>query len=197
MKRPTPDLLLSAYAQGIFPMAHEELGGQLRWYAPDPRAILPLEAFHVSRRLRQEVQRGTFEVRYDTSFEQVMRECAAPRQTQPQTWISSGLIEAYVELHELGFAHSVECWREGQLVGGLYGVKLGGLFAGESMFHRQTNASKVALYHLVERMRAAGMALLDIQMMTDHLAQFGAVEIPRADYEARLRQALTLRCAFP
>lgn len=196
MKRPTAEILLSAYAQGIFPMAHPELEDEIYWYAPDPRAILPLDGFHASRRLRQRVRRGEFDVRVDTCFKRVMEECAAPRETQESTWISSGLIEAYHELHELGFAHSVEAWRDGELVGGLYGVALGGLFAGESMFHRASNASKVCLVHLVERMKERGYVLLDIQFMTDHLAQFGAIEIPREEYEQRLAEALELRPSF-
>lgn len=196
MKRPTIQMLVSAYAQGIFPMASPEEDGEIYWYAPDPRAILPLEDFHASRRLRQEVRRGTFEIRYDTSFEQVMRECAAPRPDQPTTWISEELLAAYVELHELGLAHSVEAWREGKLVGGLYGVSIGGMFAGESMFHREANASKVALYHLVERMKARGLTLLDIQFVTGHLAQFGAIEISRTEYERRLSIALQVQTTF-
>lgn len=196
MKRPSAEMLLAAYAQGIFPMAHPEYDGEIAWYAPDPRAILPLEEFHASRRLRQVARSGEFEIRVDTCFERVMNECAAPRDTQPTTWISSGLIQAYVELHRHGFAHSVEAWKEGELVGGLYGVSLGGLFAGESMFHRATNASKVCLMHLVERMTAQGFTLLDVQFVTDHLAKFGAREITRAEYEERLMQALELTPSF-
>lgn len=198
MKQPGPELLLAAYAQGIFPMAHEELDGEVYWYAPDPRAIIPLDGFRASRRLRQRVRSGEFEIRIDTCFERVMRECAAPRGADGKTWISSGLIEVYTHLHRMGVAHSVEAWsaEDGELVGGLYGVALGGLFAGESMFHRRTDASKVALVALVERMKAQGMTLLDIQFMTPHLASFGAVEIPRADYEARLAEALRLPVHF-
>ena len=198
MKQPSPELLLAAYAQGIFPMAHEELDGEIYWYAPDPRAIIPLDAFHASRRLRQRVRSGEYEVRVNTCFERVMQECAAPRGVDGQTWISAGLIEVYTHLHHMGVAHSVETWsaEDGELVGGLYGVALGGLFAGESMFHRRTDASKVALVALVERMKAQGMTLLDIQFMTPHLATFGATEIPRAEYEARLAEALRLPVNF-
>ncbi len=196
MKRPNAQLLLSAYAQGIFPMAHPEHEDEIRWYSPDPRAILPLDEFHASRRLRQRVRAGEFDIKVDTCFETVMEACAAPRQTQKTTWISSGLIDAYTELHDLGFAHSVEAWQDGALVGGLYGVTLGGLFAGESMFFRADNASKVCLVHLVERMQERGFTLLDIQFMTDHLAKFGAKEIPREEYEQRLAQALQLKPTF-
>lgn len=197
MKRPDAELLLRAYAQGIFPMAHPECDDDVYWYAPDPRAILPLDGFRTSRRLRQTVRRGLFEIRVNTAFRQVMQSCAAPRDQQPSTWISSGLLDAYTELHSYGFAHSVEAWTpEGELVGGLYGVGLGGLFAGESMFHTATDASKVCLVHLVERMRERGFALLDIQFMTDHLARFGACEISRDEYEARLAGALELDCRF-
>lgn len=196
MKRPSANMLLSAYAQGIFPMAHPEAEGEVYWYAPDPRAIIPLDTFHTSRRLRQVVRSGEFDMRINTCFERVMHECAAPRDTQPTTWISSGLIDAYVELHEHGFAHSVEAWKDGELAGGLYGVSIAGMFAGESMFHRQTNASKVSLVYLVERMNARGMTLLDTQFLTDHLARFGAHEVTREEYEQRLSEALELPVSF-
>ena len=192
MKRPTADMLLSAYAQGIFPMAHPEADGEIYWYAPDPRAIIDLDEFHASRRLRQVVRKGTFRMTVNTCFERVMHECAAPRDTQQTTWISSGLIDAYVELHQLGFAHSVEAWLDDELAGGLYGVSIGGLFAGESMFHRHTNASKVSLVFLVERMKSLGMTLLDIQFMTSHLEKFGAREVTKREYEERLEEALEL-----
>ncbi len=196
MKKPNAEMLLNAYAQGIFPMAHEDQDFEIYWYAPDPRAIIPLDAFHASRRLRQTVRRGTFEIRFSTAFEQVMEACAAPRGQDSGTWISAGIIEAYTELHRHGFAHSVEAWRDGELVGGLYGVALRGLFAGESMFHTERDASKVCLYHLVERMNERGYALLDTQFTTDHLAKFGTIEIPREEYEQRLDQALELDCRF-
>lgn len=189
-------MLLSAYAQGIFPMAHPEADGEIYWYAPDPRAIIPLDTFHTPRRLRQVVRAGEFKMTVNTCFERVMNECAAPRDTQPTTWISSGLIDAYVELHHHGFAHSVEAWKDGELVGGLYGVSIAGMFAGESMFHRQTNASKVSLVYLVERMKSLGMTLLDTQFLTDHLAKFGAYEVTREEYEQRLNEALELDVRF-
>jgi len=186
----SPELLLYAYGHGLFPMADPDEGGQLYWYAPDPRAVLPLDAFHVPSSLARVVRQGRFEVRVDTAFEAVMRACAAPAPGRASTWISEPMIEAYVDLHRVGYAHSVECWRGGALVGGLYGVRLGGAFFGESMFHRAADASKVALVHLVDRLRAGGFVLLDTQMATPHLARFGVVEIPRAAYEARLAEAL-------
>lgn len=186
--RLTPALLATAYQQGVFPMAHPELGGAIYWYAPDPRAILPLDAFHVPKNLGKLVRRGTFHVTTDRAFEAVMWACA----DRDSTWISEDIIAAYRALHAWGAAHSVECWLDGDLAGGLYGVALGGAFFGESMFHRATDASKVALVHLVRRMRAHGYMLLDVQFTTPHLEQFGVIEIPRADYERRLDAALNI-----
>jgi len=190
----TPQLLLSAYCQGVFPMADEV--GEILWYDPDPRAIIPLDTFHVPRRLARTIRNDGFEVRFDTCFRRVMELCAEPAPDRDGTWISPELIDLYTTMHQLGFAHSVETWHEGQLVGGLYGVAVRGLFAGESMFSRETNASKVALVALIERLRARGFTLLDTQFVTSHLAHFGAVEIPRAEYRRRLAQALTLDTAF-
>jgi leucyl/phenylalanyl-tRNA---protein transferase len=196
MRRPSAQLVLSAYAQGVFPMAHPEEDDRVYWYAPDPRAILPLDELKVPRRLAQTVRQGKFEVRLNSAFEAVMRECASPRPDQPKTWISEGLTDVYRELHEMGYAHSVEAWKDNRLVGGLYGVALGGLFAGESMFFRETDASKVCLVHLVERMRHRGYELLDIQFMTAHLRSFGAIEISRMDYERRLSNLIDKPCEF-
>jgi leucyl/phenylalanyl-tRNA---protein transferase len=196
MTRPTPRLVLSAYMQGVFPMAHPDEGDHIYWYAPDPRAILPLDGLQVSRRLSQTLRTSPFEIAINRDFEQVISACAAPRSEDGQTWISNELAGLFVELHHLGFAHSVEAWQEDRLVGGLYGVALGGLFAGESMFHRVRDASKVCLVHLVQRLNTRGFALLDIQFLTDHLARFGALEIPREEYERRLAQALPLPCSF-
>jgi leucyl/phenylalanyl-tRNA---protein transferase len=190
----TPQLLLSAYCQGIFPMAHED--GKIYWHDPNPRAILPLNKFHVPRSLVRAVKKRPFTIRADTDFEGVIRACAAPVPGRGQTWISEEIITAYIQLHHLGFAHSVETWRNGRLVGGLYGVTVGALFAGESMFHQERDASKVALVHLVRVLRRSGFRLLDIQFMTDHLAQFGAIEIPRAVYKVRLQQALRVQAHF-
>ncbi len=180
----TPELLFAAYAQGIFPM---DVEGEIQWFSPDPRAIIPLDGFHASRNLRQLYRGGRFEIRINTCFEEVIRQCARRKEG---TWISKEIIGAYTALHNLGFAHSVESWREGELAGGLYGVAIGGAFFGESMFHRQTDASKIALLALVERMKDRGFTLLDIQFLTPHLARFGAVEIPRRQYLDRLRVAL-------
>jgi leucyl/phenylalanyl-tRNA--protein transferase len=191
----TPDLLVAAYSQGIFPMADEN--GSIDWYEPRIRAIIPLEGFTMPRRLARTVRSGRFEVRYNTAFEAVMRACAEPAPERGGMWISEEMITAYSALHHLGQAHSVECWREGELVGGLYGVSIGGLFAGESMFHRERDASKVALVHLVERLRAGGFVLLDSQYIVGtHMLQFGTLEIPRAEYHRRLRMALRVEARF-
>ncbi|MBE2200786.1 MAG: leucyl/phenylalanyl-tRNA--protein transferase [Anaerolinea sp.] len=190
----TPRLLLSAYAQGVFPMAEDD--GQIYWYQPDPRAILPLSSFHVPRRLQRTVQQGVYQVYMNTAFEAVMRFCAAPAPERKKSWINEEIIAAYTRLHQLGFAHSVESWLNGRLVGGLYGVALGGFFAGESMFSRERDASKVALVHLVGHLRARGFLLLDVQFMTDHLQRFGAVAIPDALYQQYLAQALPVQTHF-
>jgi leucyl/phenylalanyl-tRNA--protein transferase len=185
------ELLLAAYAAGYFPMAHER-SGEIAWYSPDPRAVLPLEAFTISRSLRQTFAKNLFALRVNTAFEEVIRECAGRK----ETWISEDIVQSYLALHRLGYAHSVEAWREDLLAGGLYGVALGGAFFGESMFSRAANASKVALVHLVERLRSRRFELLDTQFVTPHLARFGAVEIPREEYLARLRSAVTKQRRF-
>ena len=190
--RLSTDLVLRAYREGIFPMALED--GEIGWFSPDPRGVLPLETFHVPHRLARVVKHGPFEIRINSSFERVMRECAA--REDDGTWISGDIIDCYVELHRQGFAHSVEAWTDGELAGGLYGVHLGAAFFGESMFHRVTDASKVALVALVERMRARGFRLLDIQWKTPHLQQFGAVEIARLEYLQRLAAALGHDASF-
>jgi leucyl/phenylalanyl-tRNA---protein transferase len=187
-----PQTLLSAYAQGVFPMADRD--GVIRWFTADPRGIIPLENFHVPGTLRQLVKQDRFEIRFNHDFPAVMRGCMNAR--RGETWINERLIDAYVRLNQLGFAHSVECWRNEQLAGGLYGVSLGGAFFGESMFHTEPNASKIALVHLVNRLRERGFLLLDAQATTPHLCQFGCVEISARQYEMRLRQALELSCRF-
>lgn len=186
----TPDLLLYGYARGVFPMADPDNDDAIYWYAPDPQGILPLDGFHVPKNLRKLVRQGRFEVTTDHAFEAVMRACAAPAPDRETTWISEEIVNAYTELHRLGVAHSVECWQGSALVGGLYGVALGGAFFGESMFHDARDASKIALVHLVRHLRRGGFTLLDIQFVTPHLAQFGAVEVPRAEYLRRLDDAL-------
>ena len=187
-----PALVVRAYREGLFPMAMED--GKIGWFSPDPRAIFPLETFHVPSRLARVVRSGRFEIAVDTAFEQVMRACAI--REDDGTWISEEIVQCYLTLHRLGLAHSVECWRAGQLVGGLYGVHLGGAFFGESMFHRETDASKVALVALVDRMQRRSFSLLDIQWVNPHLVQFGAIEIPRREYLKRLKAALARDCAF-
>jgi leucyl/phenylalanyl-tRNA--protein transferase len=184
--RLTPDLLLRAYQAGVFPMADPGEDDAIYWYRPERRGILPLDAFYVPTNLEKLVRREVFEVTADRAFERVIRACA----DRPTTWISDEIIRAYTELHHLGHAHSVECWQDGDLAGGLYGVALGGAFFGESMFYRVSNASKVALVHLVRRLRERGFLLLDTQYTTPHLEQFGVQAVPRPSYERRLREAL-------
>jgi len=192
--RLTPDMLIAGYCQGFFPMADDD--GEIGWYDPHPRAIIPLDAFHISKRLARRVRNGGFEIRVDYDFRAVMTACAEPRPNRGD-WISSEMIDAYTALHRLGFAHSVETWRGGRLVGGLYGVAIRGLFAGESMFSRETDASKVALVHLVDRLRRGGYTLLDSQYIgSAHMLQFGTIEIPRAEYKRRLAEALMVETTF-
>lgn len=188
-----PALLVRAYRDGLFPMALED--GRIGWFSPDPRGILPLDTFHVPSRLARVVRSRRFEIRVDTAFGDVMRACA-DRRDDDGTWISAEILAGYEALHRAGLAHSVEAWRGGQLAGGLYGVHIGAAFFGESMFHRETDASKVALVALVERLIAGGFTLLDTQWVTPHLQQFGAVEIPRADYLRRLALALRRNATF-
>jgi leucyl/phenylalanyl-tRNA--protein transferase len=186
-----PGTLLHAYRSGMFPMP---VSGAMGWWSPDPRGVLPLDGLRVSRSLAKAV--GRFEVRIDTAFAEVVRACADP--ARAGGWITPAIVDAYTRLHELGWAHSVEAWDDDGLAGGLYGVAVGGLFAGESMFHRRTDASKVALVGLVELLRADGLErLLDVQWRTDHLATLGVVEVPRPTYLARLERALTLPLPAP
>ena len=187
----TSDLLLAAYSQGLFPMGMPD--GDIRWFSPDPRGILPLETFHAPHGLRRTLRKPGWEVRIDTCFREVMQACGM----RDETWISEGILEAYGRLHDLGYAHSVEIWKDGFLAGGLYGVAIGGAFFGESMFHRVTDASKVALWHLVRILRSGGFSLLDTQWTTSHLEQFGAMEIPRPEYLAMLSDALLQDSIFP
>jgi leucyl/phenylalanyl-tRNA--protein transferase len=193
----TPELLLRAYAIGIFPMAEDADDPDLFWVDPERRGILPLEAFHVPKRLRRTLRQGRFEIRVDSAFEAVMRGCAEPNPERPTTWINERILALYGALFRMGHAHSVETWRDGALVGGLYGVRLGGAFFGESMFSRVPDASKVALVHLVARLKRGGFKLCDTQFVTTHLAQFGAIEIPRAAYRRRLAAALRAVASFP
>jgi leucyl/phenylalanyl-tRNA--protein transferase len=187
-----PALLVRAYRKGLFPMALED--GEIGWFSPDPRGILPIDTFHVPGRLARVVRQAPYEIAIDRAFEDVMRACAErPREG---TWISEEIVESYIALHRLGLAHSVEVWSGDALVGGLYGVHLGGAFFGESMFHRATDASKLALVALVDRLARRSFTLLDTQWITPHLVQFGAIEIPRAEYLRRLENALKRDCSF-
>ncbi len=186
----TPDLLLSAYVQGVFPM---EMDGEIHWFSPDPRAVFELDRFHVPRSTASVVRQGRFDIGVNRAFGEVIRACA---EREEGTWIDEAIVDGYTRLHTLGFAHSVEAYRDGRLVGGLYGVAINGCFFGESMFHRERDASKVALVHLVERLRDRQFELLDIQFVTPHLVRFGAREIPRDQYLRRLALALKADCNF-
>jgi len=184
------DLLLHGYRLGVFPMAMED--GEIRWFSPNPRTILPLDAFHVPHGLRRERRKRSIEIQINTRFGEVIRACA----DRADTWINQEIIESYLNLHSLGWAHSVEAWLANELVGGLYGVAIGGAFFGESMFHRVTGTSKIALWALVDRLRDRCFKLLDTQWMTPHLEQFGAREIPRALYLHLLNEAIDLPRKF-
>jgi leucyl/phenylalanyl-tRNA--protein transferase len=192
----TPDLLLRAYRLGLFPMAESRHSRALHWLDPEFRGILPLDAFHLPRSLHKTIKSQKFTVTADTAFAATIAGCAAARANRPETWINSEIERLFTELHALGFAHSVECWQDGRLVGGLYGASLGGAFFGESMFSTATDASKVALVHLVARLRLSGYALLDTQFITTHLTHFGAIEIPRAAYHVKLADAVELPARF-
>lgn len=188
----TAEAILNAYAQGAFPMADER--GIIRWYTADPRGVLPLDGFIPPRSLRQLWKRGKFEIRINHGFRAVMNACRERR--RDHTWISVELIELYCELHQLGFAHSVEAWHDGKLAGGLYGVAMGAAFFGESMFHYETDASKIALFALVERLKERQFDLLDTQAVTQHLKRFGAIEVPADEYLKKLQEALAKTRVF-
>lgn len=188
----SPDLLLHAYAHGVFPMAANRDTPDLHWIDPDLRGIIPLDGFHISRSLGRQLRKGDVDIRIDTAFDQVVMACAE----RPETWINAPLLALYQRLHHRGVAHSLEVWQDGALVGGVFGIALGGAFFGESMFSRVPNASKVALAYLVDRLRQGGFTLFDTQFLTPHLASLGGVEIPRADYRARLAAALARQADF-
>lgn len=192
----TPSQLLRAYALGVFPMARHRDDPRLHWIDPAERGILPFENFHVPHSLRKTLRRGQLTVTCDRAFEAVIKGCAEAAPDRPETWINSEIINLFVELHRLGLAHSVETWKDGELVGGLYGLSLGGAFFGESMYSRASDASKVALVHLVARMIVGGYSLLDTQFVTRHLSRFGAIEVPRWKYLRLLSEALQLRATF-
>ena len=192
----TPDMLLRAYAIGVFPMAEDRDDPELFWVDPRMRGIIPLDDFHVPRRLQRTVRSGRFHVTFDHAFEEVIEGCSEATEVRPRTWINDRIVTLYTSLFHMRHAHSVECWHKGELVGGLYGVSLGGAFFGESMFSRERDASKVALVHLVARLQSGGFRLLDAQFTTDHLGQFGAREIPRKEYRAMLAEALNREALF-
>lgn len=192
----TPQVLLKAYACGIFPMAESADDSALYWIEPERRGILPLDRIHVSKRLARTVRQAPFEIRVDSDFDAVIDGCAAPRVGRQSTWINSRIRSLYGELFEMGHCHTVEAWRDGRLVGGLYGVHLGGAFFGESMFSRVRDASKVALVHLAARLKYGGFSLLDTQFVTDHLMRFGATEVTRETFQRLLEEALLDRAEF-
>jgi leucyl/phenylalanyl-tRNA---protein transferase len=196
VRRLTPQLLLRAYSVGVFPMAEGRERPEVYWVDPKQRGILPLDQFRVPRRLRRTVRQNPFEIRCDTAFAAILEGCAAPTPERPDTWINEEILRLNLKLFEMGFAHSVECWREGQLVGGLYGIAIGGAFFGESMFSLARDASKVALVHLVARLKRAGFLLLDTQFVTPHLQRFGALEISRPEYRQRLARAIAAPARF-
>ncbi len=192
----TPQVLLKAYALGIFPMAESADDPGLFWIEPEQRGIIPLDGFHLPRRLARTFASGRFEIRIDHDFEAVIAACAGERVARPKTWINARIRKLYGELFDIGACHTVEAWRDGRLVGGLYGVSLGAAFFGESMFSRETDASKVALVHLVGRLRVGGYALLDTQFTTSHLAQFGAIDVDKATYHELLEDAVMRKADF-
>jgi leucyl/phenylalanyl-tRNA---protein transferase len=191
MKIIDPQFLCAAYCNGYFPMADPNTG-EINWYSPDPRTIFDLNEFHISRSLKLTLKKKEYEIRVNKKFEEVMRACAE----REETWISETIIQSYIQLHQLGHAHSVETWKDGKLAGGLYGVAIRGAFFGESMFSRMRDASKIALVHLVMRLKERGFTLLDTQYLTSHLEKFGAREIPRNEYLIQLEESLTKSCSF-
>ena len=192
----TPQVLLKAYSVGVFPMAESADDPSLYWVEPEERGILPLDDFHISRSLKKSVRHQRFEIRVDTAFDEVIQHCAEVASNRPETWINTRIMKLYSQLHKMGCAHSVESWRAGKLVGGLYGVRIGGAFFGESMFSRETDASKVALVHLVARLNHGGFMLLDAQFLNDHLKQFGCATMAKLDYREMLGEAIEVVADF-
>lgn len=186
----TPEILLRAYSAGLFPMAESADDPEIYWVQPELRGIIPLDSFHISRSLAKTIRRKPFDIRVNTAFSRVIALCAEPAPDRPTTWINPLILKLYRELHRMGYAHSVEAWEGDELVGGLYGVSLGSAFFGESMFSRRTDASKVCLAYLVERLRKRGFTLLDTQFTTEHLKTFGAIDVPRKAYEKMLDKAM-------
>lgn len=196
MQTITPEILLQAYAIGVFPMAESQESEELYWFDPDPRTIIPLDDFHISRRLERTLRQQKFQITYDTAFTEVMKKCAEPAPDREETWINDNILNLYTQLHRYGYAHSIETWQNDTLVGGVYGVSIGGLFAGESMFSRVTDASKVALASLLKHLNQQGFRLFDVQYTTNHLKTFGAIEISKDDYKKRLSLAIETDCSF-
>jgi leucyl/phenylalanyl-tRNA---protein transferase len=194
--RLTPELLVRAYAAGVFPMAESASSDDIFWVDPKHRGVFPLDQFHVSHSLAKVMRKDVFEVRVNSQFAAVMEHCAESTTVRRDTWINGNILDSYTMLHDAGFAHSVECWQNDIMVGGLYGVSLKGAFFGESMFSRATDASKVALAYLVARLRVGGYRLLDTQFITDHLARLGAIEISHKNYHKQLKNALTVEADF-
>jgi len=192
----SPQMLLKAYALGVFPMAEGRDDPEIYWIDPEARGVLPLETFHLPRRLRRTLRHNPFLVRVDTDFDAVIKACAAPGPGRNDTWINNQIFHLNRQLFQMGFAHTVECWRDDRLVGGLYGIAIGGAFFGESMFSIERDASKVALAHLVLRLKLGGFLLLDTQFVTPHLQRFGAIEINRAEYRQRLARAIAATARF-
>jgi leucyl/phenylalanyl-tRNA--protein transferase len=192
----TPELMLRAYRIGLFPMAESRDARTLYWLDPEQRGVIPLDAFHLPRRLARRIRQAPYQITANREFERVIDECAAPRPSSPESWINAEIRALFLALHEQGHAHSIEAWRDGELVGGLYGVAMGGAFFGESMFSRADDASKIALVHLVARLRLGGFTLLDAQFQTSHLAQFGTEEVPRAIYKRMLSVAVEVPAQF-
>ncbi len=192
----TPDILLRAYAYGVFPMADRAEDPDLFWVEPELRGVIPLDGFHIGKRLARTVRSDRFEIRIDSDFEAVISGCATPKAGRENTWINPQIRSLYHQLFDQGFVHTVESWQEGRLVGGLYGVSLGAAFFGESMFSFATDASKVALVHLVARLRAGGYRLLDTQFQTEHLAKFGTIEVPKRSYKVMLGRAIACEADF-
>jgi leucyl/phenylalanyl-tRNA--protein transferase len=192
----TPKLLLRAYASGIFPMSKSHNDPNIYWVEPEMRGVLPLNQFHIPKSLKKVIRKQKFEIFFDRAFEQVLDECAEPSKSRDVTWINKSIRDNVIKLYEMGFAHSVECWHHNKLVGGLYGISLGAAFFGESMFSKETNASKVALVYLIARMRSGGFKLLDTQFTTGHLSQFGVIEIPSDQYLKLLDEALKFQGVF-
>ena len=193
----SPELMLRAYAAGIFPMAKSKSAETVFWVDPRERGILPLDKFHIPKSLRKTVRQNRFDIRCDQAFSQTLEECGRPTLGRRDTWINADIERCVNELHAMGFAHSVECWQDGKLVGGLYGISIGSAFFGESMFSRVADASKVALVDLVARLKLGGFRLLDTQFVTDHLERFGVIEIPTRDYLVLLEDALKCQAVFP